>query len=444
MRPALAITLLFAGCVGSGNDLRSAQLRSLIGRQDEVLNRTRPALVAGKYRRMAQSPFDFYRGNVGIFRDDWEHGELSATDWPFALEPVWGLGDAHPENFGILVAGDGTAALEPNDFDSADRVPALFDLRRLCVGLALFAEHAGLALNDIRAVAGAAAQGWLGGIQAAPTRMVDPGEGDLTQDLFRRSARDLANRQELVVLTELTAGQRHFRRGPPDPEEPSAALDDLPVGIVAELKRQFGSDFKDAVRQFGSGVGSWPRVRALVLLEGPTELTDDDVVIELKEIGESALAGWYAPVLPASESAQRVTNAAHRAWARPDADPRLAALSVFDFPLLMRTESEANKGVRLSRLTGKRATVEAQCALAATLGRLLGRVQQSDGLEAPADVSGFADEQASIAVRQLGVTLGDYERFVALLTEYGPNLGLPTNEPGTTPRDFASLIGVPP
>lgn len=43
---------------------------------------------------------------------------------------------------------------------------------------------------------------------------------------------------------------------------------------------------EDAARELGSGVASFPRVRVLVLVRGPTASPDDDVILpEIKELG---------------------------------------------------------------------------------------------------------------------------------------------------------------
>lgn len=107
-----------AGCAGPA-DVREAEIVNAFSRADELLLRTRPTLVAGKYQRMASLPFEFYRGNLPLFRFDWELGRTSRSGFAANTQAVLGLADPHPENFGILVAGDSTAALEPNDFDSA-------------------------------------------------------------------------------------------------------------------------------------------------------------------------------------------------------------------------------------------------------------------------------------------------------------------------------------
>src|SRR5262249_47477993 len=110
-----------AASFGCGPDLdpREAEIATVFAEADAPLIRSRPTLVAGKYRRMSEDPFSFYRGSVPLFEHDFEAGAYDLADSDFALEapgPL-SLADAHPENFGTLRGGDGVCALEPNDFD---------------------------------------------------------------------------------------------------------------------------------------------------------------------------------------------------------------------------------------------------------------------------------------------------------------------------------------
>jgi uncharacterized protein (DUF2252 family) len=452
--------LVMIGCVGSA-PTREGEVATVIARNDEVMIRSRPALVAGRYQRMASNAFDFYRGNLALFRQDWELGRTSRSGFLGATPPVWGLADPHPENFGVLIAGDGVAAIEPNDFDSADRVPYLFDLRRLVGGLGVGARLSNPQVSTA-ALGEAAARAYAqtltalstGAEPVRATASTDP----IAADLFRRSQRDLVNRAELLFLTEVVEGTRRFRRGVIDPEEPTQFLADAPAEVVAlvpdVLRRVQGApgfEVRDVVREFGSGVASWARVRLLVLVEGPTEALADDVILEVKELPESMVSGWYRPALPASDTPSRVEGAARRAWFRPDADPRFFATTWLGLPVLVRTESEAFKSVRVRRWEGARATPAALTALAELTGSLLARVHaQSEPetvraivaqLERGPDV--FAAEQGAFAEAHSAQVLEDFAHFQAALTRLGPTLGI-TQDPRERAPDLAArLFGDP-
>jgi hypothetical protein len=65
---------------------RAAAIASVIERADEPLIRARPALVAGKYARMASDPFAYYRGSLAVYRHDWETDRFGASASDFSLD----------------------------------------------------------------------------------------------------------------------------------------------------------------------------------------------------------------------------------------------------------------------------------------------------------------------------------------------------------------------
>ncbi len=457
------LLLLLLGC-GVPASTRDGEIARVLSHANELTARTRPALLAGQYDRMATTPFEFYRGDVPIFRHDWETGRNSASAFLGDLPPVWGLGDPHPENFAVLYAGDGTPGLEPNDFDSADRVPYLFDLRRLVCGLGVGVRLSNSAA-DVAAVGQAGARSYATTLSALANgtdahRIVTDEGSAIVADVFRRAARDRASRSELSSLTVVTGTQRTLIRGVLDPADPSQTFADLPGfardGLQAVVTQALGRDPRftvlDAVREFGSGVASWPKVRMIVLVRGPTDALDDDALLEVKELGESGLAGWYAPELPALDTPARVLAALRRLWFRPDADPNWSTAVWGDLPLQVRTEADSNKNLRISRWTGARAT-QAELENAATvLGELLARMHsRSEHATVVAiaatlnrDVDAFASEQGAFADACSTSTIDDFAAFGRDLTTLGPLLGYQPDSTTQPAGPIAALFGTPP
>ncbi len=465
---------------------RGAQITSLLAQADEPFLRGRPALAAGKYVRMAASPYDYFRGSVPVYRADARTGTqpVSVSRFGLTLPLVPSHGDPHPENFGMLRAADGTLALEPNDFDTADHAPYLWDVRRLTTGMAL----AAILANDDdatarartsaerRAIARAAAEAYRDAVERAatgtPPSLVGMADGAIVAELRRRSVRDHASREELAVLTRLEGSARTFLRGVPDPEDPQHVLAELPAfareaiptalaGYRSSLVVPVPAEelvVLDAVRELGSGVASWPRVRALVLVRGPSDAPDDDVILELKELTDSAISVSVPPFVHADDVQRRVLGAARDAWARVDAEPRWGTTRWLGLPCQVRVESEGQKGVRIARMREELGTPEALSELARTLGVVVARIHVGDrrdparGLararaiatRIAADREGFADEQADAGVAYAETTLGDHAAFVRALRVLGLRLGLPPS-PEDAPRpDLALLYGTPP
>jgi uncharacterized protein (DUF2252 family) len=470
------LAALASGSLACGGGDRDATIVTTFVRADEALLRTRPALVEGRYARMAASPVDFYRGSLALYLRDWRDGalELSFSRFAVDLPMPLGVGDPHVENFGTLLGRDGRLTFEPNDLDGADRVPYLWDLRRLTVGLCVAARAANagdpvaqrVSAGAAREVARAAALAYADAMRAAePGPALTEGGGvALLEDLFRRARRDAVRRDELATLTVLTAGARSLRRGVVDPEEPAHTLTELPPWVRASLPallERYRSTLTsppdgayltvlDAAREHGSGVASWPRVRVLALLRGPSDSHDDDVIVEVKEQTDALVPGGPPPGVYFDDVPSRVLAARAALWSRPDADPLWGATTWFGVPVQVRTETAASKSLRVARMTGALGTPEALGALATTLGALLGRAHRRS-LPTPApqalvlgqDRSGFADEQAEVSSRYAAQVLDDWQRFGRLLRERGPTLGF-TPQPEDAPSSPArELFGTP-
>lgn len=485
--PAIGCLLLLAiagaGCEASHVEAREGQLVAVMASADEPLIRARPALSAGKYTRMALGLFDFYRGTLAMFRSDMRSGTTAAAVSSFSLDLplVPSLGDPHPENFGALRAADGSIAIEPNDFDAADQAPYLWDVRRLAAGMAVAvaASNAGdsaalaRAMDARRTIVRDAIAGYRAGIEDAargtrPGRVVDGG-GAIVADLFRRSNRDDARRRELADLTVIErSGQRKLKRGVVDPSDPQSVLADLPPVAWARLPAALDryrttllgalpSSFftlLDAVREFGSGVASWTRVKVLLLVRGPTDDPSDDVLLELKELADSGIAGLFPPGVSYDSVPDRIVATTREAWARPDAEPLWGATEWLGLPCQIRRETEGQKGVRVARMVEAEGTPQAIGALGAVLGRLVARVHASGphGVEnaraiyerIAIDPERFLDEQADAGVAYAELVSADHARFIRSLHRTGLRLGIPF-DPADAPRpDLAALLGSPP
>jgi hypothetical protein len=120
--------------------------------------RERPALTASKYQLMADDAFMFFRGSLSLFLHDWNDAPsgLATTSFDAGGARPMGLGDAHPENFGTMRTTAGMFRLEPNDFDTADRVPYLWDVRRFAIGMCVAARNTNPSDADARAATAAA------------------------------------------------------------------------------------------------------------------------------------------------------------------------------------------------------------------------------------------------------------------------------------------------
>lgn len=479
MRPLLCSLLTLLACSDDAiEDPRTAQIVNVMAFADESVIRSRPTLAAGKYVKMAAGAYDFFRGTVPLYRSDLRTGATRYAASRFALDVplVPSLGDPHPENFGVLRAADGTAALEANDFDASDRQPYLWDVRRLAAGMALATLVSNAEDPDARALAieaqativSAAIAGYRDAIEAAaagrpPARITAGMGGPIVADVFKRSERDRGGR-ELEDLTVLDKdGARRFKRGVLDPEDPQSVQAGLPPAALDALPRAIDdwrrsliiqpatSDLTviDAVRVFGSGVASWPRVRVLILLRGPTTEPSDDIILELKELADPNVGGLVPPGLYADSLGERVVLAARAAWARLDAEPLWGWTTWLGLPCQVRVESEGQKGISVDRFEGEEGTPEALAELGTVLGTLVARAHVSEARAIAGriaiDRDGFIAEQVEIGREYAALTLEDHARFVrSLRRRDGLRLGIPFDPADAPSPDMAAVYGAPP
>ncbi len=477
----LASGVVLAVCACEADDAGRTQIvSSAIAKNDEAFLRGRPALSAGKYHRMATDPYSYVRGSVSVYASDTEAGRFGLVGSRFAVdEPrVPGIGDPHVENFGTLKASDSTLALEPNDFDAADRVSYLWDVRRLAMATAVAAT---LANSDDaaaqaatfaarRAVARASTCAYRDAMFAfangvAPARITDGTGSAVLTDLFRRGNRDSASRAELSSLTNLDGTTRTLKRGALDPTDPEKVYSELPDFARAALPDMLAVYRKtltrppplenfavlDAVREMGSGVASWPKIRAILLLRGPTDAPSDDVLLEVKELADSGHSPGAPPHVAFDDVGDRIVRAKALAWARPDADMFWGVSMWLGFTVQVRAETEAAKTIRVAKLVGALGTVQAVTDLAAALGKLLARVHASDhaALVAVAnamqlDPEAFCDEQADVATGYADRVLADQALFRRDVITQGYSLGVRQTPNDAPPPDLAALLGVPP
>lgn len=476
----IVLGLGLAGCSPpSLDEARSAKIANVITSADEAFLRTRPNLVAGKYARMAAHPYDFFRGTVPLSWNDYQNNDSDFGASAFALDgplaPV--LGDPHPENFGTLLAADGSLGIEPNDFDSSDFAPYLWDLRRLVTGMALAArmtnsedpEAQEITAHASRVIARSAAEAYAQEMEAlskgAERKRISSGDGDpILDDVFSRADEGLADRTELVESTILANGTRRLVRGVLDPLDPTEQYLDVPPWAVADLSNALAHyrqtlinppesgyfHLIDAVRVVGSGVASWARVRLVLLVRGPTDDPLDDVLLELKELTDSGLGGHYPPFVRYDDVPERIRMTSRAAWAKPDAEPLWGTSEWLGFPVQIKRETDAHKTIRIRRMNDERGTPDALEGLARTLGRILARSHTATPKNAEwiaRDVAAiiarnpaeFADEQADVGERYAERVLADHALFRKLLEERGPRLGFPSDSIDVVAPDLAAI-----
>jgi uncharacterized protein (DUF2252 family) len=248
-----------------------------------------------KFRKMAASPFAFYRGSAPLF-----YADAVRLDDPWADERtsrVWIQGDLHAENFGTYMDSAGILVFDVNDFDEAYLGHFTWDLRRLAASLALLGFAKALSDEAIERMIATFARAYVGQVRAFATGDRDR-EFRLTLDNTHGVLHDVLLRARLETRVGLLEGttmiedaERHFSAGPgvrrldggerAEVENAFAAYMDT----IPEVKRQHSVSYavKDVIGRAGFGIGSAGLPAFSLLVEGRTQALENDVVLSMKQ-----------------------------------------------------------------------------------------------------------------------------------------------------------------
>ena len=178
-----------------------------------------PDAFRNKFRKMAASPFAFYRGSAPLFYTDMEGEEDRwAND---RTSRVWVQGDLHAENFGTYMAGDGVFVFDVNDFDEAYLGHFTWDIKRMAASVALLGWMKAISDADIAWLIETYVRAYLQQVRYfvdsdrdhAYSLRLDTSDGDVRKMLLETR---LNTRVDLLDETTLIdeSFDRRFRRGP--------------------------------------------------------------------------------------------------------------------------------------------------------------------------------------------------------------------------------------
>ncbi len=471
------VVALLGACSGEGAPSdRAGWLQTTLVEDNQAIIARDPALMRGKFAKMASSPYYFFRGTSAQFYRDLTDAGVPYARTAFASAPasaVLLVGDPHPENIGTFLGADGRMDVEFNDFEGARYGPFHFDVRRLAVGWGVAAETIGPTLLeqtvdglDARtALIKAVAQGYVDEIDEladgqAPLRIDPDHAGPIVADLAKRARKDGDKREALQDYTRVENGARHLYFGVVDPPQVDGVINDEMVAVPARQRRMIEGllaqypvtlvysqglenyfKIKGIARRLGGGVASYALMRFYVLVEGPSASPDDDRLLEVKETRDTPAI----PDLAAFPSRQFANNSQRAVYAQrtmqldDQEDPLLgwAAIGAESFKVRERTKYQKGLGVDdfakgLSKGDWQPADLVALARLTgALLARSHARAPRRDGGDALAAIAeqlhgreqDFVDETTRFADAYTDQVMRDFATFNDLLDSQGPLLG---------------------
>jgi uncharacterized protein (DUF2252 family) len=229
------------------------------------------------------------------------YADMAQEADPFADEQtsrIWIHGDLHAENFGTYMNSQGVLVFDVNDFDEAYLGHFTWDIKRMAASLALLAWTKAISDEDIAVMIETFTRAYLEQVRYFVESdrdheyalRLDTTEGQIRQMLLQTR---LNTRVDLLQRTTLIdeSFDRRFRRGSGvrnlDETERSKVqtayesyLDTIPS------EKQFRSltyQVKDIVGRKGFGIGSAGLPAYNILVEGPTQALENDVVLSMKQ-----------------------------------------------------------------------------------------------------------------------------------------------------------------
>ncbi|MFC7530525.1 DUF2252 domain-containing protein [Actinoplanes sp. GCM10030250] len=287
-----------------GSQSRADFIIDVLTREFGELMALDPAAFRRKFRKMAASPFAFYRGSASLFYADLtaDHRDDSYLDE--RTSRVWIHGDLHAENFGTYMNSSGHLVFNVNDFDEAYVGPFSWDLKRFSASLALIGYAKALSDDDITALVTRFAGSYLTELRAI-AHGGDDAIGSITLANADGVLRRVLQEARLNTRVDLLAGQtvideyeRRFSLGEGvfDVDEAAAAkvreAFDSYLGTLPESTRPISMRIKDIKLRKGVGIGSAGLPSYNLLLEGHTEALENDVIIYMKQAQVPAVARW--------------------------------------------------------------------------------------------------------------------------------------------------------
>ncbi|MEV5818035.1 DUF2252 domain-containing protein [Micromonospora haikouensis] len=416
-------------------DKRSAFIVDVLTEEFGASMALDPAAFRRKFRKMAASPFAFYRGSASLFYAD-QRGDFA--DDAFLDERtsrVWIHGDLHAENFGTYMNASGRLVFNVNDFDEAYVGPFTWDLRRLAASVALLGYAKALSDRAIGDLVAGFARSYLTELRAIAAGG-DDAIGSITLDNADGVLRRVLQQARLNTRVDLLAAQtavdnyeRRFSLGDGvfeidgDTREKVCAAFAEYLGTLPESSaslRPVSAHIKDVVLRKGVGIGSAGLPSYNLLLEGHTEALENDVVIYMKQaqvpavarhIDDERVRSYFRHQGHRTAESQRALQA--------HADPWLGFTELDGAGQLVAEVSPYAADLDWSDVNEP----EELAGVLADLGRAVARMHSVADDESSHDLVDYSTEEAIVAAVET-----DPDGFVAGLVEFAHAYGLRARE----------------
>jgi uncharacterized protein (DUF2252 family) len=406
------------------SDGRQEEIVDVLGDAFSELMLADPEAFRQKFRKMAASPFAFYRGSAPLF-----YADMKSEEDRWANEctsRVWIQGDLHAENFGTYLAGDGVFVFDVNDFDEAYLGHFTWDIKRMVASVALLAWSKAISDEDIESLSLTYVRSYVEQVRYFVESDRDH-EYALRLDTTDGRVREILSETRLNTRFDLLDRvtlidenfERRFRR--------SAGIRDLDdkerAGVQAAYEaylktipeekrsRSLTYQVKDIVSRQGFGIGSAGLPTYNVLVEGPTQALENDVVLSIKQGNVAA----PSRIVDDERIGRHFEHNGHRTAVsqralQAHADPWLGHTEIDGVGFVVSELSPYVEDLDWSDLTEP----EQMSPVLDYLGRATAKVHCVADEDSDPTIVGFQTEDEIIAAIE-----GNEEEFVAEMVDFG-------------------------
>ncbi|HEX5700321.1 MAG TPA: DUF2252 domain-containing protein [Rubrobacter sp.] len=406
------------------SDERQAEIVDVLVDAFSGLMDADPEAFRQKFRKMAAGPFAFYRGSACLFYADMETEKDRWADE--RTSRVWIQGDLHAENFGTYMDGDGVFIFDVNDFDEAYLGHFTWDIKRMVASVALLAWMKAISDADIASLIETYVRAYIEQVRYFVESdrdheyalRLETTEGEVREILLETR---LNTRVELLDKLTLVNEdvERRFRRSSGVRELENDERTRVHAAYRAYLEtipetkrfRSLTYQVKDIVGRQGFGIGSAGLPAYNVLVEGPTQALENDVVLSMKQgnvaapsriVHDERIKGYFKHNGHRTAVSQRALQA--------HADPWLGYTEIDGVGFVVTEISPYVEDLDWSDLTEP----EQMSPVLDYLGRATAKVHCVADKDSDPNIVGFQTEDEIIEALS-----GSEEEFVQEMVEFG-------------------------
>ncbi|HEX4811532.1 MAG TPA: DUF2252 domain-containing protein [Nonomuraea sp.] len=391
-----------------------------------------PAAFRRKFRKMAASPFAFYRGSACLFYADMTGAYADESYLDLLTSRVWIHGDLHAENFGTYMNASGVLVFNVNDFDEAYIGPYVWDLKRFAASVALLGYAKALSDDAIGVLVSDFAGAYLaelGAVAAGGDDAIGSLTLDTTSGVLHRVLQTARLNTRVALLDVETVIDDYDRRfALMDGREPvDAATKEAVLAAFEEYLTSLptpGSPvehvIKDMALRKGVGIGSAGLPSYNLLLEGRSQALENDVILYMKQAAVPAVARHVTDENVASAFRHQGHRTAESQRAlQAYADPWLGYTTLHGVGQLVAEVSPYSADLDWDDVNEP----DELRSIMRDLGRAVARMHAVADDESSHDLVDFSTEEAIVKV--IG---GDRDGFVGMLTDFAHRYGAQTRD----------------